>query len=129
MTTTLAPEERNHTNEQTVIGRATAAVADIGVQVQTAAADATALVADHAPAALAASRDMAERVVTNLRGRSDATLTVGTIFAAGLSGGMLVSRAPRLIVAAALLATMLIGGTLLGRGATGGRKPSRGGRT
>jgi hypothetical protein len=129
MTTTTAPEERTHTHEQTAIEHATAVVADVGAQIQTAAADATAIVVDHAPAALAASRDTVERVVTNLRGRSDASLALGAIFSAGLSVGMLLSRAPRLLVAPALLATLLFGGTLLGRGATGGEKPKRGART
>jgi len=129
MTSTMAQEEHNDTEEQTVIGRATTVVADVGAQVQTAAVDATAIVADHAPAALAASRDTVERVFADLRGRSDGSLALGTVFAAGLSVGMLLSRAPRLLVALAFLATMLLGGTLLGRGTTGGEKPSRGART
>ena len=54
MTSTIAPEEHNDTEEQTVIGRATTVVADVGAQVRTAAVDATAIVGDRAPAALAA---------------------------------------------------------------------------
>ena len=129
MTSTMAPEERNDTEEQTVIGRATTVVADVGAQVHTAAVDATAIVADHAPAVVAASRGTVERVIADLAGRSDGSLALGTVFAAGLSAGMLLSRAPRLLVALALLATLLFGGTLLGRGTTGGAEPSRGVRT
>jgi hypothetical protein len=129
MTSTTAPGERNDTDEQTVIERATTVAADIGAQVHTAAADASAIVAGHAPAALAASRGTVEGVVANLRGRSDGSLALGTAFAAGLSGGMLLGRAPRLLVTLAFLATMLLGGTLLVRGTTGGETPSRGVRT
>ncbi len=129
MTSTTDPEEHNDTETQTVIGRATTVVADVGAQVQTAAVDATAIVADNAPAALAASRGAVERVFADLRGRSDGSLALGTVFAAGLSVGMFLPRAPRLLGALAFLATMLLGGTLLGRGTTGGEKPSRGART
>ena len=129
MTRTMSPEDRNDTKEQTVIVRAATAAADLGAQVHTAAVDATAIVADNAPAALAASRGTIERVSANLRGRSDRSLALGTVFAAGLSGGMLLSRAPRLLVAFAFLATALLGGTLLGRGTTGREEPSRGAST
>ena len=129
MTGTMAPEEHNDTEGQTVIGRATTVAADVGAKVQTAAGDATAIVADHGPAALAASRSTVERVFADLRGRSDGTLALGTAFAAGLSVGMFLPRAPRLLGALAFLATMVLGGTLLGRGTSGGEKPSRGART
>ena len=125
MTSTMAPEERNGTEEQTVIGRATTVVADVGAQVRAAAVDATAIAADHAPAALAASRGTVERVFTTLRGSSNGSLALGTVFAAGLSGGMLLSRAPRLLVALAFLPTLLLGGMLLGRGTTDREEPSR----
>jgi hypothetical protein len=128
MTSTMAPEERNGTEEQTVIGRATTVVAEVGAQVHTAVVDATATVADHAPAALAASRDAVERVFATLRGSSNGSLALGTVFAAGLSGGMLMSRAPRLLVAMALLPTLLLGGMLLGRGTADGGEPSHGAR-
>ena len=129
MASTKKPAERNDTEEQTVIERTTTVAAEVGAQVRTAAVDATAIVADHAPAALAASRDTVERVFANLRGRSDGSLALATVFAAGLSGGMLLSRAPRLLVALAFLATVLFGGTLLGRGTTDGDEPSRKART
>lgn len=56
MTSTMAPEECNGTEEQTVIGRATTVVADVGAQARITATDATAFVATRAPAALARPR-------------------------------------------------------------------------
>ena len=129
MASTTAPEERNHTEEDGVIGRAANVVADAGAQVKTAAVEATAIVVDHAPAALAASRGTVERVLANLDGRSDESLALGTVFAAGLSAGMLLSRAPRLLVALTFLASLAFGGTLLGRGTAGGDATSRKART
>ncbi len=129
MASTKKLAEHNGTEEQTVLERTTTVAADVGAQVHTAAVDATAIVADRAPAALAASRDTVERVVAHLRGSSDGSLALGTVFAAGLTGGMLLSRAPRLLVVPAFLATMLFGGTLLGRGTAGGAEPSRKTRT
>ena len=129
MTSTLAPEERNGTAEQTVIGRATTVMADVGAQARITATDTTAFVATRAPAALAASRGTVERVFATLRGSSTGSLALGTVFAAGLSGGLFLSRAPRLLVAPAFLATLLLGGTLLGRGTTDGGGSSRGART
>jgi len=129
MASTTAPEERNHTEGESVVGRAANVVADAGAQVKTAAVEATAIVADHAPAALAASRGTVERVLANLDGRSDESLALGTVFAAGLSAGMLLSRAPRLLVALTFLASLAFGGTLLGRGTAGGDATSRKART
>ena len=129
MTSTMAPEERDGTDEQTVIGRATTVVAEVGAQVHTAFVDATATAADRAPAALAASRGTVERVIATLRGSSNESLALGTVFSAGLSGGMLLSRAPRLLVAMALLPTLLLGGMLLGRGSSDGGKSSHRART
>jgi hypothetical protein len=129
MTSTKAPEEPNDTEEQTVVGRATTVVSDVGAQVKTAAVDATAMVADRAPAALAASRGTVERVVADLRGRSDASLAMGTVFAAGLTVGLLLPRAPRLLVALAFLVTVLLGGTLVGRGVTSADLPSHNARS
>ena len=126
MRRTLAPEERNGSADQTVIGRATTVVADAGAQARSTATDTTAFVADHAPEALAASRGVIERALATLRRSSSGSLELGTVFAAGLSGGMLMSRAPRLLVALAFLPTLLLGGTLLGRGTTDAREPSAG---
>ena len=125
----IAPEERNGTAEQSVIGRATTVVADAGAQAHTTAADTTAFVVDHAPAALATSRGTVERVLGSERGSSDGSLALGTVFAAGMTGGMLLSRAPRLFVAPAFMATLLLGGTILGRGRADAGEPSRGART
>ncbi len=129
MPSTMARAERNGTADQTVIGRAATVVADVSAQARTTATDTTAIVAKRAPAALAASRGVIERARTILGGSSSASLALGTVFAAGLSGGMLLSRAPRLLVALALLPTLLLGGTLLGRGTTDAEAPSHAART
>lgn len=115
MTSTVAPAQRNGTEDRTVIGRAAGAVTDVATQVGTTAADATTVVARRAPAALAVSRGIAESVFLALRGRSTASLALGMVFAAGVSGGMLLSRAPRVLVTLAFLATLLLGGTLVER--------------
>ena len=129
MTSTVAPTKRNGTEEQTVIRRAASAVTDVGAQARTTAADATTVVAKRAPAALAMSRGIVERVLMALRGSSTGSLTLGTVFAAGVSGGMLLSRAPRVLVAPAFMATLLLGGTLVGRGTAQAGEPTRGTRT
>jgi hypothetical protein len=119
----LAPEERNGTADQTVIGRASSVVADAGAQARSTATETTAFVADHAPEALAAASELIERALAALRRSSSGSLELGTVFAAGLSGGMLLSRAPRLLVALAFLPTLLLGGTLLGRGTNDAAEP------
>jgi hypothetical protein len=128
MTSTKAPE-RNGTEQQTFIGRTTTVVTDVGQQVHTTASDATAVVARHAPAALAASRGTLDRALATLRGSSSGSLALGTFFAAGVTGGMFLSRAPRVLVALAFLPALLLGGTALGRGTTRLEEPSRGART
>jgi hypothetical protein len=129
MTSTMAPEERSDPEGQTAVARATTAAADVGAQVRTAAVDAAEIVADHAPAVLAASRGTVERVFADLRGRSDESLALGTVFAAGLCAGMLLARAPRLFVSLAFLTAMLFGGMLVARAATGGETSRRAAHT
>jgi hypothetical protein len=124
MRRTTTPEERNGTTDQSIIGRATTVVAEVGAQARGTAADTAAFVATQAPPALAASRGVIERSLVALRRSSSASLTLGTVFGAGLSGGMLLLRAPRLLVALAFLPTLLLGGTLLGRGTADDGKPS-----
>ena len=128
MTSTVAPTKRNGTEKPTVIRRAASAVTDVGAQARTTAADATTVVAKRAPAALAMSRGIVERVLMALRGSSTGSLTLGTVFAAGVSGGMLLSRAPRVLVAPAFMATLLLGGTLVGRVTAQAGEPTRGTR-
>jgi hypothetical protein len=129
MPSTKARAEHNGTAEQTVIGRATAVVANVSAQARTTAADTSEIVATRAPAALAASRGVIARALAALRRSSSGSLALGTVFTAGMSGGMLLSRAPRLLVALALLPTVLLGGTLLARGTADGGVPSHGART
>ena len=87
MTSTLAPEERNGTEEQSISGRATTIVADVDADVHTTATDPSAMVADNVPPARTTSRGTVERVFGTLRGSSTGSLALGTVFAAGLSGG------------------------------------------
>jgi hypothetical protein len=129
MTSKVARAERNGTAERTVIERAARVAGDVSAQARTTAADTTAIVVDRAPTAVATSRGIVERVLMAVRGSSTSSLELGTVFAAGMSGGMLLSRAPRPLVALAFLPTLLLGGTLLGRGTTDGGKPSHGART
>ena len=129
MTSTMTPAGRNGTDEQTVIGRATTVVADVGAQARTTANDAAAVVADHAPAALAASRSVLDRALTILRSSSTVSLAMGTVFASGMTGGMLLSRAPRVLVSLAFLPALLLGGTVLGRATTRLEGPAREART
>ena len=128
MTSTVAPTKRNGTQKPTVITRAASAVTDVGAQARTTAADAATVVAKRAPAALAMSRGIVERVLMALRGSSTGSLTLGTVFAAGVTGGMLLSRAPRVLVAPAFLATLLLGGTLVERVTASAGEPTRGTR-
>jgi hypothetical protein len=129
MTSTVAPAERNGTEDQTVIERAASGARDAGRLVRIRAGDASAVVARRGPAALAASRGRTERAIATLRGSSNGSLALGTVFAAGVSGGMLLSGAHRMLVALAFLPTLLLGGTLVRRGTTGLEEPSRGART
>jgi hypothetical protein len=129
MTSTMTPAGRNGTEEQTVIGRATTVVTDVGAQVQTAATDAAAALAKHAPAATAASRSALDRALATLRRSSTVSLAMGTVFASGMTGGMLLSRAPRALVSLAFLPALLLGGTVLGRATTRPEGPAREART
>jgi hypothetical protein len=125
MTSTMKPAERNGTQDQTLIGRTTTAVTAVGGQVHTAAE----AVAKHVPAATAASRNALDRAVASLRGSSTGSLALGTACAAGVTGGMVLSRAPRALVTLASVTTLLLGGTVLGRGSGRLQEPPRGART
>ena len=128
MTSTMKTAERNGTQERSVIGRTTAVATDVGAQVHTAAAEAATIVAKHAPAATAASHSALVRALATLHRSSTVSLAVGTAFAGGVAGGMVLSRAPRVLVTLALLPTLLLGGTVLGRGTGRLEEPSRGAR-
>ena len=129
MSTTMKPAERNGTAEQTVIERTTTVVSDVGEQVHAAAADAAAVVAQHAPAATAASRGGLDRALAALRRSSTVSLAMGTVFASGVTGGMLLSRAPRTLVSLAFLPALILGGTVLGRATARLEGPAREART
>ena len=125
MSSTTTTAERDGRDAHAVLGRAASAVGDVGTRARTAVVDTTAVVADHAPAALSASRGIIERILAALRGSSSDSLALGTVFAAGVSAGMQLSGAPRVLVALACLPTLLLGGTLLGRRTTRLEQPPR----
>jgi hypothetical protein len=125
MTSTTKPAGRNGREEQTVVGRTTTVVTDVGAQVQSAAADAAAVVARHAPAATAASRGALDRALAILGRSSTVSLAMGTVFASGMTGGMLLSRAPRVLASLAFVPLLLLGGTVLGRVTTRLEGPAR----
>ena len=122
------PEKRNGTTEPTVSGRTTTMATEVGAQVQTAAGDAAEAIARRAPSAAAGSRRRLEIALANLRRRSTGSLAMGTVFVSGMTGGMLLSGAPRVLVALAFLPAVLFGATIVGRATTDG-VPSREGHT
>ena len=126
--TAVAHKKRNGAEQRSVIRRAASAVTDVSAQARTTAADATTVVAKRAPAALTVSRGIVGGVLTALRGSSTGSLALGTVFAAGVSGGMLLSRAHRVVVAPAFMATLLLGGPLVGRVSAQAWEPIRGTR-
>ena len=121
--------KQNGTGEATILQRSTTAASDIGARVRTSAADSTAVVVKRAPAVLAVSLSSIERVAAALRTTSTEALALGTAFAAGASGGMLLSRVPRVLVMFAFVPAVVLGGALLERLAARTGEPARGVRT
>ena len=123
-----APADRNGTAGTTVIERATSVVSDVGAKVREGVADPATAVAQHAPAALVASRRSAEHALAMLRAISADSLLLGTVFAAGASSGLLLSRAPRVLVALAFVPALVFGGMVLGRRGMHFDEPAHAGR-
>jgi hypothetical protein len=69
----------------------------------------------HAPAVIDTSRATADIAVREVRGASSENLMLGSVFSAGLSLGLLLARAPRVLVLLALVPVFVLGGDLLGR--------------
>ena len=128
MVSKAAPAERNDHRDATVIGEATTIVTGVGAQVRASASEITSLVVKKAPAALTVSRGFIVQVIAAFRESSTDSLALGTVFAAGVSGGLLLSRAPRVLVALAFVPTLVFGGALAGRRTTRLDEPSRGAR-
>jgi hypothetical protein len=129
MTSKEARADRNGSGGTSVMERASTAVSDVSAQVHEDIADYAAAAAQHAPAAMAASRGSAEHALVMLRASSTDSLVLSTVFAAGVSGGMLLSRAPRMLVALAFVPALVFGGMLLGRRGMRLDEPTRGART
>ncbi len=86
-------------------------------------------VSKNAPAVIDASRSGAGFAAREVQGASSENLMLGTVFSTGLALGLLLARAPRLLVIAALVPVFVMGSTLMSRRAGGGpgtRHPSAG---
>ena len=118
-------KERTNVDEQTVIGRATAGLADAGAQV----VGASATVARSVPATVEGYRGAFDRMRKALQESTSGSLALGTFFAAGLTSAMLLSGAPRALVSLSFLPVLLLGGTVLGRATAPAGQPYRGGRS
>lgn len=79
------------------------------------AGDVASTVSARAPAVIDASRSTAEVAAREVRAASSDDLMLGTVFSIGLSLGLLLARAPRLLVLAALAPAFALGATLLSR--------------
>lgn len=123
-----APADRDGNGGTSVMEGASTVVSDVGAQVREGIADSSAAVTHNAPAALADSRGSAEQALAVLRESSTDSLVLGTVFAAGASGGMLLSRAPRMLVALAFVPALVFGGMLLGRRGMRLDEPAHAGR-
>ena len=82
----------------------------------------------NAPAVIDASRSRAGFAAREVRAASSENLMLGTVFSTGLALGLLLARAPRLLVIAALVPVFVMGSTLIeppGRWRSAARKPPR----
>lgn len=69
----------------------------------------------HAPAVIDTSRATADIAVREVRAASSENLMLGSVFSAGLSLGLLLARAPRVLVLLALTPVFVFGADLIGR--------------
>jgi len=79
------------------------------------AGDVATSVQAHAPAVIDTSRATADSAVREVRAASSENLMLGSVFSAGLSLGLLLARAPRVLVLLALVPVFVLGGDLMGR--------------
>jgi hypothetical protein len=110
-TTTLNEADRAETEEQPLQDRAMDAVRAAPETVRQAAG----VVAERAPEAISASRDAINEASRRLQSGSPQELTTWASFGMGLWIGLLLGRAPRLLVLAAGLPALVLGGALLAR--------------
>ncbi len=92
------------------------------------AGDVATSVQAHAPAVIDTSRATADVAVREVRAASSENLMLGSVFSAGLSLGLLLARAPRVLVLLALVPVFVLGGDLIarrsGRGTSVPSKPA-----
>lgn len=131
MTPTAIPadETRGHPTTERGFGDTASAgtlAADAGDRVSRAAdvVRATAdQVGDHIPIAIGTVRDTAFEGARTIQALPEGRQQLLAAFSLGLGLGLSVSGAPRLIVAATLAPAMFVAATILGRDATGARRP------
>ncbi len=92
------------------------------------AGDVATSVQAHAPAVIDTSRATADIAVREVRAASSENLMMGSVFSAGMSLGLLLARAPRVLVLLALVPVFVLGGDLIsrrsGRGSSVTSKPA-----
>ena len=89
------------------------------------AGDVASTVSAHAPAVLDASKATAGVAAREVRAASSDDLMLGSVFSTGLALGLLLARAPRVLVLLALVPVFVLGGTLLSRKGGGPSTPSK----
>jgi hypothetical protein len=108
-TTTRTDGERTRTRGESrdLIGGARTVAENVGAAAGT--------VAGVLPEAAATTRAAVDQAARQIEAGSDEMLTIGTAFSLGLSLGMLIGGAPRLLVMGGLVPTAAMGLTLLDR--------------
>jgi hypothetical protein len=79
------------------------------------AGDVASTVSAHAPAVIDASRATAGIAAREVRSASSENLVLGTVFSSGLAFGLMLARAPRVLVLLALTPVVVFGANLVGR--------------
>ena len=79
------------------------------------AGDVASTVSAHAPAVIDASRATAGIAAREVKSASSENLVLGTVFSSGLTFGLMLARAPRVVVLLALTPVVVFGANLIGR--------------
>jgi hypothetical protein len=79
------------------------------------AGDVASTVSAHAPAVIDASRNTAGIAAREVQSASSENLMLGTVFSSGIAFGLMLARAPRVLVLLALTPVVVFGANLVGR--------------
>jgi len=79
------------------------------------AGDVASTVQTHAPAVIDASRNTAGIAAREVQSASSENLMLGTVFSSGVAFGLMLARAPRVLVLLALVPVVTFGANLIGR--------------